>query len=51
MYTRLLETHPLITKCVTSGLVMSAGDLLTQKRTSAPTQSSKNALRSIGLGI
>lgn len=31
MYSRLLNSYPLPTKCVTSGLIFSAGDIITQK--------------------
>lgn len=51
MYSRLLETHPVITKCLTSGVIMSLGDLLTQKSTYCLTQSLRKRKTSTGKGM
>lgn len=31
MYSRLLASYPVTTKCITSGFMFSLGDVLTQK--------------------
>jgi hypothetical protein len=43
MYSRLLDKHPIITKAVSSGLLFSLGDAITQFGMNFLIQPSRNA--------